>query len=148
MLFSLVFFFFFKQKTAYEMRISDWSSDVCSSDLRQYKRIALFTGQITNGDERHQIVEDWAAERIDIVVATSAFGMGVDKTNVRTVVHACLPEGPSRWYQEIGRAAREGHQGLAVCLFTRDERGKTRNRSEESREGKECGRTCRARWVP
>src|SRR3546814_2242598 len=46
---------------------------------RQYKRIALFTGQITNGDERHQIVEDWAAERIDIVVATSAFGMGVDK---------------------------------------------------------------------
>src|SRR3546814_9407394 len=109
------------------MRISDWSSDVCSSDLttlavepdsgngnrdnerisaeelyerlieRQYKRIALFTGQITNGDERHQIVEDWAAERIDIVVATSAFGMGVDKSNVRTVVHACLPE-------EIGRA--------------------------------------------
>src|SRR3546814_9498726 len=79
---------------------------------RQYKRIALFTGQITNGDERHQIVEDWAAERIDIVVATSAFGMGVDKSNVRTVVHACLPEGPSRWYQEIGRAARDGHQGL------------------------------------
>src|SRR3546814_19608900 len=94
---------------------------------RQYKRIALFTGQITNGDERHQIVEDWAAERIDIVVATSAFGMGVDKSNVRTVVHACLPEGPSRWYQEIGRAARDGHQGLAVCLYTRAERWATRN---------------------
>src|SRR3546814_3061237 len=107
------------------MRISDWSSDVCSSDLRisaeelyerlierQYKRIALFTGQITNGDERHQIVEDWAAARIDVVVATSAFGMGVDKSNVRPVVNACLPEGPSRWSQEIGRAARAGHQGL------------------------------------
>src|SRR3546814_8731121 len=53
--------------------------------------------------------------------------MGVDKSNVRTVVHACLPEGPSRWYQEIGRAARDGHQGLAVCLYTRDERWATRN---------------------
>src|SRR3546814_10138564 len=130
------------------MRISDWSSDVCSSDLRisaeelyerlierQYKRIALFTGQITNGDERHQIVEDWAAERIDIVVATSAFGMGVDKSNVRPVVHACLPEGPSRWYQELGRAARDGPQGLAVCLFTRNEGWTTRThvRCEEPR---------------
>src|SRR3546814_13453007 len=53
--------------------------------------------------------------------------MGVDKSNVRTVVHACLPERPSRWYQEIGRAARDGHQGLAVCLFTRDERWTPRN---------------------
>jgi ATP-dependent DNA helicase RecQ len=34
------------------------------------------------------------------------------------VIHGCLPEGPARWYQEIGRASRDGHQGLAVCLFT------------------------------
>ncbi|NKC23417.1 hypothetical protein HED50_22780 [Ochrobactrum oryzae] len=65
-----------------------------------------------------KIVQDWARGDIDFVVATSAFGMGVDKANVRTVIHACLPESPSRYYQEIGRAARDGHQGLAIVLFT------------------------------
>ncbi|WP_170107134.1 DEAD/DEAH box helicase [Roseibium marinum] len=95
--------------------------------MRGYDRIALFTGQVTDSRERQQIVADWAAERIDIVVATSAFGMGVDKPNVRTVVHACLPEGPARWYQEIGRAARDGHQGLAICLFTSSEHRQARD---------------------
>lgn len=85
---------------------------------RGYERIALFTGNIGDLTERHRIVNDWANEKLDLVVATSAFGMGVDKPNVRTVIHACLPEGGARWYQEIGRASRDGHQGLTVCLFT------------------------------
>lgn len=85
---------------------------------RGYERIALFTGEISDPAMRRQVIEDWAADRLDLVVATSAFGMGVDKSNVRAVIHACLPESPARWYQEIGRASRDGHQGLAVCLFT------------------------------
>lgn len=85
---------------------------------RGYQRIALFSGEVTSNFERNQIVLDWAADKIDVVVATSAFGMGVDKSNVRSVVHACLPDSPARYYQEIGRAARDGRQGLAVCLFT------------------------------
>ncbi|WP_312895269.1 helicase-related protein [Rhizobium laguerreae] len=84
---------------------------------RGYRRIALFTGE-TTGEERKAIVRDWANGEIDVVVATSAFGMGVDKANVRTIIHACLPESPSRYYQEIGRAARDGRQGLAITLFT------------------------------
>jgi len=89
---------------------------------RGYERIALFSGEISSNAERNQIVRDWADDKIDIVVATSAFGMGVDKANVRSIVHACLPDSPARYYQEIGRAARDGRQGLAVCLFTDDDR--------------------------
>ena len=85
-------------------------------DERGYGRVALFTGD-TGARDRRRIVEDWAGDAYDIVVATSAFGMGIDKPDVRTVVHACLPEGPARWYQEIGRASRDSGQGLAVCLF-------------------------------
>ena len=84
---------------------------------RGYRRVALFTGD-TPADERHRIVQGWSGNAYDLVVATSAFGMGIDNADVRSVVHACLPESPARWYQEIGRAARDHGQGLAVCLFT------------------------------
>src|SRR3546814_16524849 len=55
MICSLVFFFFFKQKTAYEMRISDWSSDVCSSDLQEQRRLS--------GPRPRQAPGEFAAER-------------------------------------------------------------------------------------
>jgi ATP-dependent DNA helicase RecQ len=86
-------------------------------DERGYRRIALFTGE-TGAAERKRIVAGWAADDYDLVVATSAFGMGIDKPDVRSVIHACLPESPARWYQEIGRASRDRGQGLAACLFT------------------------------
>src|SRR5262245_34401263 len=91
--------------------------DRLTSD-RGYARSALFTGD-TPSDERRRIVEAWAADEYDLVVATSAFGLGIDKADVRSVVHACLPESPARWYQEIGRASRDGGQGIAVCLFVK-----------------------------
>ncbi len=81
-----------------------------------YARVALFTGD-TSSQDRRRIVEDWASDQIDIVVATSAFGLGIDKADVRSVIHACLPESPARWYQEIGRASRDNGQGFAACVF-------------------------------
>ena len=84
---------------------------------RGYHRIAVFTGAISNSRERREIVNAWSEDRLDLVVATSAFGLGIDKANVRAVVHACVPEGIARYYQEIGRAARDGHQALALCMW-------------------------------
>ncbi|MGV3524204.1 MAG: helicase-related protein [Candidatus Sericytochromatia bacterium] len=82
-----------------------------------HQRLAVFTGN-TPSDERKQIVADWKRDTLDLVIATSAFGMGVDKANVRAVVHACIPEDASRYYQEIGRGGRDGHQTLALCIWT------------------------------
>lgn len=87
---------------------------------RGYERIALFTGQIDDSSTKLKVVTDWRAGAIDLVVATSAFGMGIDKDDVRAVIHACVPESPSRYYQEIGRAARDGNQALALMLWTDD----------------------------
>ncbi len=84
---------------------------------RGYRRIALFTGD-TAGAQRQDIIDRWAGGDLDIVVATSAFGLGIDKSNVRAVIHDCLPESAARWYQEIGRGGRDGHQSLSLTLWT------------------------------
>lgn len=85
---------------------------------RGYRRLALFTGD-TSAEDRKLIVEGWNKDHLDLVIGTSAFGMGIDKSGVRSVIHACLPETAARYYQEIGRASRDGGQGFAACLFTK-----------------------------
>jgi ATP-dependent DNA helicase RecQ len=88
-------------------------------DTQGYKRIELFSGEISDAGSRRNVVQRWSADDIDIVVGTSAFGLGVDKPDVRAVIHACIPESPARYYQEIGRASRDGYQGLALCVWTK-----------------------------
>lgn len=82
-----------------------------------FSRHRCFTGETLPG-ERKKIIEEWRKGDIDFVVATSAFGMGIDKANVRTVIHPTLPESLDRFYQEVGRTGRDGYSALSIIIRT------------------------------
>ncbi|MDT9684031.1 RecQ family ATP-dependent DNA helicase [Streptomyces sp. TRM76323] len=73
--------------------------------------------------ERSRVHEAFLAGRADVVVATSAFGMGIDKEDVRFVLHASLPGSLDAYYQEIGRAGRDGEPALAVLHYRPEDSG-------------------------
>jgi superfamily II DNA/RNA helicase len=98
-------------------RAEEW---VASLRAEGYKRVAVVTGR-SPGVDRREVLAGLRAGRagaahFDLVVATSAFGLGIDNDQVRAVVHACLPETLDRWYQEVGRSGRDGHSSVAVLL--------------------------------
>jgi len=84
-----------------------------------YRRLDMMTGESTP-DERQQVLDRWEKDKLDIVVATSAFGLGIDKGDVRAVVHACIPEDINRFYQEVGRGGRDGRASVSLLLAYRN----------------------------
>lgn len=71
-----------------------------------------------NRIEKEKHMESWMRETCQIMVATNAFGMGIDKDNVKTVIHLHLPNNLENYYQEAGRAGRNGQKAYAVLITT------------------------------
>lgn len=82
----------------------------------QGRRTAVYHAGLS-GHRRQEAHEAFMADAIDTVVATSAFGMGIDKPNVRWVVHAQVPESPDTYYQEVGRAGRDGEPATGLLVY-------------------------------
>lgn len=83
--------------------------------------LETFTGN-TKSAERERIIQDWTNDEIDLIVATSAFGVGVDKGDVRTVLHLYIPDTSDQYYQELGRGGRDGLTSLSVmCIEPRQD---------------------------
>lgn len=80
-----------------------------------YKNIPIFTGETKEAD-RDTVLTGWKNHDYDVVIATSAFGIGVDKPDVRTIIHACCPENLTRFYQEVGRGGRDRLPSLSLFI--------------------------------
>lgn len=81
---------------------------------------------------RSQTQDDFLMERIDVIVATIAFGMGIDKPDVRFVIHYDIPKSLEGYYQETGRAGRDGGEGICIAFYAQ----KDLKKLEKFMEGK------------
>jgi ATP-dependent DNA helicase RecQ len=92
------------------------------SDLLNMHQVsASFYHAGLDSETRNKRQEDWISDRTRVMVCTNAFGMGIDKPDVRTVIHADLPDCLENYYQEAGRAGRDGRMAYAVLLYGKKE---------------------------
>jgi ATP-dependent DNA helicase RecQ len=95
------------------------------------KRVALFRGGDAGTPRGAEELSQWRERRIDFVVATSAFGLGMDNTDVRTVIHACIPETVDRFYQEVGRGGRDARASFSLWIHSPSDLGVAQNLSRK-----------------
>lgn len=76
--------------------------------------------------------KEWKSGKTRVIVATNAFGMGIDKPDVRTVIHIDMPDSIEAYFQEAGRAGRDGKKAYAVLLFNREDEAKVKKRVHDN----------------
>jgi ATP-dependent DNA helicase RecQ len=83
-------------------------------------------------EERNAKQDDWQHDRTRVIVSTNAFGMGIDKPDVRFVVHMDLPDSPEAYFQEAGRGGRDGKLAYAILLYNNSDKTKIDQRTQTS----------------
>lgn len=101
----------------YDTRRENVENLVRKLSEKGYKRCCAYHGG-TDGNARKEVLDSWHKNELDIIVANSAFGLGVSKGNVRSVIHFCVPESLDRFYQEVGRSGRDGNLAISYMLFS------------------------------
>ena len=131
-----------KPLVIYVTKKSDAADIIEELQQTGFRRIGMVTGD-TPAEERRRVINDWrrtgSGTRIDVVVANSAFGLGIDMDEIRTVIHACIPETFDRFYQEVGRGGRDGHACLSVFLPVESDWGTATSLSAPTLIGKKKG---------
>ena len=90
-----------------------------------------------NNEVKDQRQQSWLTEEHRVMVATNAFGMGIDKPNVRLVVHIDMPDSPEAYFQEAGRAGRDGQKAYAVLLYAKNDKSNLNKRIPDTFPNKE-----------
>lgn len=106
------------------------SASLWAEWLRQNRISAEYYHAGLGHKEREERQKNWISGKIRVLVATNAFGMGIDKGEVRTVIHAEISAQPEAYYQEAGRAGRDGQKAYAIALFSRPELKEMQKRIE------------------
>lgn len=84
--------------------------------LKTHCRVAAYHADL-DAETRFKVQQQFMQDQLDVICATSAFGMGIDKNNVRFVIHYHVPSDLEAYWQEIGRAGRDGKQSIAILLY-------------------------------
>lgn len=91
--------------------------DLCETALGKGYKATYFHGDLS-ADERKKIIDDYKRGELEIIFATNAFGMGIDIKDIRVVIHFMIPDSAEQFYQEIGRAARDGLNANSYLLYS------------------------------
>ncbi|ELY5912816.1 TPA: ATP-dependent DNA helicase RecQ [Cronobacter sakazakii] len=107
-----------------------------------YWRTGMFHGQIDTNN-RKKLISKWKNDQLDIMVATSAFGVGMNKKEIRSIIHAAIPENIDRYYQDCGRAGRDGRSCQVHLVWHKAQMKTAKSLAVETLIGVEKGF---ARW--
>lgn len=108
-------------------RSKELSAELCKKNIS-----AIFYNAGLESAARDERQKEWHEGKARVMVATNAFGMGIDKPDVRIVIHYDCPDSPEAYFQEAGRAGRDGKKAYAVLLYNGSDKGKLERRVNET----------------